>query len=323
MEETKTRGRRAALRAAFPATIPVLTGFLCLGVAYGVLMESKGYGPEWSVLMSAVAFGGSMQFVAITLLTTAFDPVQAFLLSVMVNARHMFYGLSLLDKYKGLGKARPFLIYVLCDETFSLVSTLEPPEGVARRDFYLWISLLDYLYWITGTALGGLLGNFITFRRGNRRPLRRREPGGVPGGQHGDPRHGAGAGGSAGRAPAPGPEQRGGGPVTLTPFQTLVIILAVAAGTQLTRWLPFWLFPEKKRPPAVVTYLGRALPPAMMGLLVVYCLKSVSWLSAPHGAPELIAIAAVAALHMWRRNVLLSIAGGTVLYMVLVQAVFA
>ena len=163
MEETKTRGCRAALRAAFPATIPVLTGFLCLGVAYGVLMESKGYGPEWSVLMSAVAFGGSIQFVAITLLTTAFDPVQAFLLSVMVNARHMFYGLSLLDKYKGLGKARPFLIYVLCDETFSLVSTLEPPEGVARRDFYLWISLLDYLYWITGTALGGLLGNFITF----------------------------------------------------------------------------------------------------------------------------------------------------------------
>ena len=115
MEETRQQGGRAALRAAFPATIPVMTGFLCLGVAYGVLMQSKGYGPAWSVLMSAVAFGGSMQFVAITLLTTAFDPIQAFLLSVMVNARHMFYGLSLLDKYKGLGKVRPFLIYVLCD----------------------------------------------------------------------------------------------------------------------------------------------------------------------------------------------------------------
>ena len=152
-----------ALRAAFPATIPVMTGFLCLGTAYGLLMQSKGYGPGWSVLMSAIAFGGSMQFVAVTLLTTAFDPVQAFLLSVMVNARHMFYGLSLLDKYKGLGKVRPFLIYVLCDETFSLVSTLEPPEGVARKDFYFWISLLDYLYWITGTALGGLLGSFLTF----------------------------------------------------------------------------------------------------------------------------------------------------------------
>ena len=110
--------------------------------------------------------------------------------------------------------------------------------------------------------------------------------------------------------------------MTLTPIQTLGIILAVAAGTQLTRWLPFWLFPEKKRPPAVVVYLGRVLPPATMGLLVVYCLKGVSWLSAPHGAPELIAIAAVAALHLWRRSVLLSIAGGTALYMVLVQAVF-
>ena len=163
MEQTAS-SRRAALRAAFPATIPVMTGFLCLGVAYGVLMQTKGYGPLWSVLMSAIAFGGSMQFVAITLLTTAFDPLQAFLLSVMVNARHIFYGLSLLGKYRGLGKgAAPFLIYVLCDETFSLVSTLEPPEGVKRRDFYFWISLLDYFYWIAGSALGGLVGNLITF----------------------------------------------------------------------------------------------------------------------------------------------------------------
>ena len=162
-ESRRAGGSSMALRAAFPATIPVMTGFLCLGTAYGLLMQSKGYGPGWSVLMSAIAFGGSMQFVAVTLLTTAFDPVQAFLLSVMVNARHMFYGLSLLDKYKGLGKVRAFLIYVLCDETFSLVSTLEPPEGVARRDFYFWLSLLDYLYWITGTALGGLAGNLITF----------------------------------------------------------------------------------------------------------------------------------------------------------------
>lgn len=112
-----------------------MTGFLCLGLAYGVLMQSKGYGPLWSVLMSAVAFGGSMQFVAITLLTSAFDPLQAFLLSVMVNARHIFYGLSLLGKYRGLGRVRGFLIYTLCDETFSLVSSLEPPEHVERPGF--------------------------------------------------------------------------------------------------------------------------------------------------------------------------------------------
>ena len=108
----------------------------------------------------------------------------------------------------------------------------------------------------------------------------------------------------------------------MTTMQLFLMVLALAAGVQLTRWLPFWLFPESKRPPALVEYLGRVLPAAMMGLLVVYCLKGVSWTAAPHGAPELIAIAAVAALHRWKGNVLLSIAGGTVLYMVLVQAVF-
>ena len=101
------------------------------------------------------------------------------------------------------------------------------------------------------------------------------------------------------------------------------IILAVAAGTQLTRWLPFWLFPEKKQPPKLVTDLGKILPAAMMGMLVVYCLKGVSWVRMPHGAPELLAIAAVVALHQWRGNMLLSIAGGTAIYMLLVQVVFA
>ena len=109
----------------------------------------------------------------------------------------------------------------------------------------------------------------------------------------------------------------------LTPVQTILLILAVAAGTQLTRWLPFWLFPENKEPPSIVTYLGRVLPAATMGLLVVYCLKGVSWTSAPHGIPELLSVAAVAALNHWRGNVLLSIAGGTALYMVLVQMIFA
>ena len=108
----------------------------------------------------------------------------------------------------------------------------------------------------------------------------------------------------------------------LTPVQTIILILAVATGTQLTRWLPFLLFPENKEPPAVVTYLGRVLPAATMGLLVVYCLKGVSWTSAPHGIPELLSVAVVAALHHWKGNVLLSIAGGTALYMVLVQMVF-
>lgn len=108
----------------------------------------------------------------------------------------------------------------------------------------------------------------------------------------------------------------------LNAIQTSVTILALAAGTQLTRWLPFWLFPENQEPPAVVAYLGRVLPPACMGMLVVYCLKDVDWLSGAHGLPELLSIAAVAALHKWRGSVLLSIAGGTALYMLLVRAVF-
>lgn len=152
-----------ALRAAFSETLPVLAGFSVLGIAYGVLMDSKGYGALWSALMSAAAFCGSMQFVAVTLLTTVFDPLQAFLLSLMVNARHLFYGVSMLEKYKGLGKLRALLVFTLCDETFSIVSVREPPAGVTPRYFYLFISLLDYSYWVLASFLGGVLGALITF----------------------------------------------------------------------------------------------------------------------------------------------------------------
>ena len=151
------------LAAAFPHTVPVLTGYLVLGMAYGVLMQAKGYGATWVFLMSAVAFCGSMQFVAISLLCGAFAPLQALLLSLMVNARHMFYGLSMLDRYKGLGKARFPLIYMLCDETFSLVSTVEPPPEVAPKDFYLAVTLLDYGYWLAASLLGAAVGDLIPF----------------------------------------------------------------------------------------------------------------------------------------------------------------
>ncbi|MGN1140472.1 MAG: branched-chain amino acid transporter permease [Oliverpabstia sp.] len=108
----------------------------------------------------------------------------------------------------------------------------------------------------------------------------------------------------------------------LTPVQTLIMIFAVALGTMITRFTPFLLFPDSKEPPKVVTYLGKVLPPAVMGLLVVYCLRNVSVVRSPHGLPELIAIAVIVILHKWKGNVLLSIGAGTVLYMVLVQAVF-
>ena len=110
--------------------------------------------------------------------------------------------------------------------------------------------------------------------------------------------------------------------MTLSPAQTLGIILAVAAGTQLTRWLPFWLFPEKRDPPPVVAYLGRVLPPAMMGLLVVYCLKSVTPFAGSRGIPEAIALLVTVGLHKWKHETLLSVAGGTLCYVLLVQLVF-
>ncbi len=163
MESSRKSTFFKALGVAFPHTLPVLAGFLVLGMAYGMLMLKNGYGPQWSVLMSAVAFCGSMQFVAITLLTTVFHPLEALLLSLLVNARHLFYGLSMLQKYKGFGRIKAFLIYTLCDETFSIVSCVSPPEDIEPRYFYFSISFLHYCYWIIGTLIGGVLGSLITF----------------------------------------------------------------------------------------------------------------------------------------------------------------
>lgn len=163
MAESKKTEIKKAFLYAFPYTLPIFTGFLVLGVAYGILMQTKGYGAMWSVLMSLIAYCGSMQFVAITLLVSAFNPMQAFLLSILVNARHLFYGISMLSKYKGLGKIKYFLIYVLCDETFSISYSTKIPEGINKKYFYFFVSFLDYFYWAASSFLGGFLGNFITF----------------------------------------------------------------------------------------------------------------------------------------------------------------
>lgn len=150
-----------ALKVAFPYTIPVFTGFTFLGIAYGILMTSKGYGLIWTLLMSLFVFAGSSQYVAITFLTTAFNPLNAFLMSLAVNARHIFYGISLLNKYKDMGKIKPYLVFGLCDETFSIVCSTEPPEGVSRKWFAFFITLLDHMYWVLGSVIGSLVGYMI------------------------------------------------------------------------------------------------------------------------------------------------------------------
>ena len=154
---------RSALRAAFPHTVPILAGFLVLGVTYGMLMQAIGYGPLWSGLFSAIAFGGSTQYAAVPLLAAGFDPLEVFLLSLTISARHLFYSVSMLKKYDDLGWKRWALYYTLCDETFSVVSTVEPPEGVDAGKFYLFVSLLDWNYWVTASMLGGVLGGVLPF----------------------------------------------------------------------------------------------------------------------------------------------------------------
>lgn len=152
-----------ALKAAFPHTIPVLTGFLFLGIAYGILMGSKGYGFGWTVLMSLFAFAGSAQYIAVTFLTTVFNPVYALLMTLIINARHLFYGISMLEKYKNIGRLKPYLIFGLCDETFSIVCSAQQPEGVNKNWFYFFVTILDHLYWVAGSAIGGLFGFLVSF----------------------------------------------------------------------------------------------------------------------------------------------------------------
>ena len=152
-----------AIVLAFPYTLPVLMGFGCLGITYGIILSTQGYSPLWAFLFSLFCYCGSMQFVAITLLSVAFDPIQVFLLSLMVNARHLFYGLSLLSRFKPFGNFRYVLAFGLSDETFSLVSTVEPPKNVSLKHFYGAITLLNYLYWAFASLLGGIIGQALPF----------------------------------------------------------------------------------------------------------------------------------------------------------------
>lgn len=154
---------KASLLAAFPHTIPVLTGYIVLGAAYGILMDSKGFSPLWSLLASVFIFAGSMQFVTVTLLASGFDPLGAFLMTIAVNARHIFYGISMLKQYRGIGRLKPYLIFSLTDETFSILCSAKVPEHADRKWFYFFISFLNQLYWITGTLIGAILGGLIEF----------------------------------------------------------------------------------------------------------------------------------------------------------------
>ena len=227
-------------RTAFRDTIPVMTGYLFLGFGFGILAQQNGLSLWWALAMSAFIYAGSMQFVAVTMLSGGTNIFAAALTTLAVNARHLFYGLSMIDRYKSTGKKKPYLIFSLTDETYSLVSQKEP--GQDGRNYYFLVSALDQFYWCFGTLLGAAAGQ--------------------------------------------------------------------------------WIFGEKGEAPAVISYLGRVLPYAVMAMLVVYCLKGLDFSTPGKYLPELLCTILVAGLHAWKRNTLLSIGVGTVAYMLLVQLVF-
>ncbi len=163
-ESSDHRGKIGiALRMAFPLTIPVMAGYLFLGITYGILMVTSGFPLYYPVLTAVIVYTGSMEFLLVSILLSPFQPLVCFMTALMVGARHLFYGISMLDRYKGTGWKKWYLIYTTSDETFAVNYSAEIPAGTDRGWFYFWVSLLDQVYWAAGAALGALFGSRITF----------------------------------------------------------------------------------------------------------------------------------------------------------------
>lgn len=152
----------AALRAAIPITLPICAAFSFLGLSYGLYSASEGFSFWYPMITSALIFAGAMEFVTITLLLSPFNPVAAFLMALMVNSRHLFYGLSMLEKFRGTGWKKFFLIFGMCDETFAINCTVDPGKDIDKGYFMMWVTFLNQLYWVVGSTIGGILGNNIS-----------------------------------------------------------------------------------------------------------------------------------------------------------------
>lgn len=156
--------RLKALKAAFPCTIPIFTGFWFLGMAYGVSMAVQGFSFVYPMVMALVIFGGSLEFVAASMLLSPFAPVQTLVMTLIIQARHLFYGISMLDRYgKELGWKRYYLIFGMCDESFTINYTAQVPDGVDRGWFMFFVTALNQFYWVSAATVGGLLGSLISF----------------------------------------------------------------------------------------------------------------------------------------------------------------
>ena len=148
---------------AFKKTLPVMAGYMVIGMGFGILLHSKGYGLIWALLMSVLIYAGSMQYVMIDLISTGASVINVAIMTLMVNARHLFYGISMINRYRDTGKYKPYLIFALTDETYSLVCTEKVPEGIDQNKYYFLVSILDQSYWVTGSVIGSLLGSVLHF----------------------------------------------------------------------------------------------------------------------------------------------------------------
>lgn len=163
MDQSKKGGYARAFRAAFPYTIPVLTGYLFIGIAFGVMYQEKGYNFLWAILMSIVVYAGSGQYLAVNFFAPGVSFVNVIFMTFMVNIRHIFYGLSLLERFGRMGKKRLYMIFSLTDETYSLFFITKVPKDVEEDKFLFAIALLDQSYWVLGSAIGALAGALIPF----------------------------------------------------------------------------------------------------------------------------------------------------------------
>lgn len=155
-------------KKAFKDTLPVMAGYLVLGIGFGIIMTTSGYSPVWSLIMSLFIYAGSMQYAGIGLLTGGASLITVALTTLMVNARHLFYGISMVDKYKKTGKVKPYLIYGLTDETYALAvaannDTEKEVDITLQNKYFFLITVMDHFYWVTGSMIGALLGTIITF----------------------------------------------------------------------------------------------------------------------------------------------------------------
>lgn len=213
--------------------------------------------------MSLLIFGGSLEFVAVSMLMAPFAPLQTLIMTLLIQARHLFYEISMLDRFKGMGWKKFYLIFGMCDETFSINYTAKIPEDVDKGWFMFFVTLLNHFYWFSGATIGGLVGSLLKF-------------------------------------------DTSGISFVMTAMFVVIFLEQwlkeknhiCISGTMLTRFLPFVIFNENRKTPAFIQYIGKFLPSAVFGMLVVYCLRNVNILQGSHGLPELISIFLIQFIHI-------------------------